>query len=215
MATYSGQRIPDSGLIFALDAGNTKSYPGTGNTWFDIAGRANASLGSSVTYSSSNGGVLNFDGTSTGLAVVSSSLFDLRSSDYTVITATRYTGAGPTGRVVTSNANNWLIGNWGGQVNKYYAEGWVSNSGGDTAETSWIIWAGTGNISTDTWELYRNSSLLYSNTGGSAGPYGISAGGNSGELSDSQVGFILAYNRVLTSPEISEIYYIYRSRYGI
>jgi len=215
MATYSGQRIADSGLIFALDAGNTKSYPGSGSTWFDIAGTANASLGNAVSYSSSNGGILNFNGTSNGLAVVPSSSFDLRSTNHTVITATRYTGAGPNGRIVTSNANNWLIGNWSAQVNKYYAEGWVSNSSGDTADTSWFIWAATGNIGTDTWELYRNGSIIYSNNGGFAGPHGISAGGNSGELSASQVGFILAYNRVLTSTEISEIYYIYRNRYGI
>ena len=220
MATYSGQNIPNIGLVFALDAGNTKSYPGSGSTWFDIggSGRGNATLGSGVGYSSSNGGIMTFDGTfPNGQAQVPTANFDFRTTNYTIVTATRYTGT-TNSRIVTSaignGGNNWLIGNWGGQVNKYYAEGWVSSTGGDTADTSWFIWAATGNISSDTWELYRNGSLLNSNNGGTAGPYGLTIGGG-GEFSTAEVGFVLAYNRVLTPSEISQIYYIYRNRYGI
>lgn len=38
MATYYGSRLITDGLILALDAGNIKSYPGTGTTWFDLSG---------------------------------------------------------------------------------------------------------------------------------------------------------------------------------
>lgn len=38
MATYYGRRLITDGLILALDAGNIKSYPGTGTTWFDLSG---------------------------------------------------------------------------------------------------------------------------------------------------------------------------------
>lgn len=120
MATYSGAYVPDSGLVFALDAGNTKSYPGSGSTWFDIGGggNANATLGSGVGYSSSNGGIMTFNGSfPNGQAQVALSSFDFRTTNYTIVTATRYTGT-TSGRIVTSaisnGGNNWLIGNWSG-----------------------------------------------------------------------------------------------------
>jgi hypothetical protein len=38
MAVYGGPKIPTDGLILYLDAANIKSYPGSGNTWFNIGG---------------------------------------------------------------------------------------------------------------------------------------------------------------------------------
>lgn len=56
--------VVTSGLVLALDAGNTKSYPGSGATWTDLSGNNNTgTLTNGPTYSSSNGGALVFDGT--------------------------------------------------------------------------------------------------------------------------------------------------------
>ena len=38
MANLYGPRIVTDGLVLHLDAGNRKSYPGTGTTWFDLSG---------------------------------------------------------------------------------------------------------------------------------------------------------------------------------
>lgn len=38
MSVYGGPDIVTDGLVLHLDAGNTKSYPGAGNTWFDLSG---------------------------------------------------------------------------------------------------------------------------------------------------------------------------------
>jgi hypothetical protein len=62
MSAYGGPEINDSGLVLALDAGNIKSYPGSGTTWTDLSGQGNASLVNGPTYSSSNGGYISFDG---------------------------------------------------------------------------------------------------------------------------------------------------------
>jgi len=35
---HYGPRIPQSGLQLCLDASNSKSYPGSGTTWFDVSG---------------------------------------------------------------------------------------------------------------------------------------------------------------------------------
>jgi hypothetical protein len=56
--------VVTSGLVLALDAGNTKSYPGSGTTWTDLSGNGNTgTLTNGPTYSSSNGGTIVFDGT--------------------------------------------------------------------------------------------------------------------------------------------------------
>jgi hypothetical protein len=41
MAVYGGPDIVTDGLVLCLDAGNSKSYPGSGATWFDISGQNN------------------------------------------------------------------------------------------------------------------------------------------------------------------------------
>jgi hypothetical protein len=51
------------GLLLYYDAGNINSYPGSGNTWFDISGNSNnGTLINSPTYSTDNGGSIVFDG---------------------------------------------------------------------------------------------------------------------------------------------------------
>lgn len=39
MTVKTGPKIVTDGLILLLDAGNKESYPGTGNTWYDISGQ--------------------------------------------------------------------------------------------------------------------------------------------------------------------------------
>ena len=52
-----------NGLVLALDAGNSKSYPTTGTTWTDLSGRGNTgTLVNGVGYNSGNLGSLVFDG---------------------------------------------------------------------------------------------------------------------------------------------------------
>lgn len=63
MGVFAGPNVVDDGLIFALDAGNSKSYPGTGTVWTDISGNnGNSTLVNGVAYNSSNSGLLVFDG---------------------------------------------------------------------------------------------------------------------------------------------------------
>ena len=63
MGLYHSPRIATSGLVVALDAANTKSYPGSGTTLTDMSGNSNTSaLTNGPTYSSANGGTIVFDG---------------------------------------------------------------------------------------------------------------------------------------------------------
>ena len=63
MATSGFKNIVTSGLVLSLDAGNTKSYPGSGTSWFDLT--SNNGLGTllyGAVYNSAYGGNIVLDG---------------------------------------------------------------------------------------------------------------------------------------------------------
>jgi hypothetical protein len=63
MAFNFSPKTVTNGLVLALDAGNVKSYPGTGTAWNDLTGNANnGTLTNGPTFSSANGGSIVFDG---------------------------------------------------------------------------------------------------------------------------------------------------------
>lgn len=64
--TPNGIPISNNMLLY-LDAGNLSSYPGSGTTWTDLSPNANnATSLNGVSYSSSNGGYLSFNGAGSG-----------------------------------------------------------------------------------------------------------------------------------------------------
>ena len=66
--------IVQQGLVLNLDAGNPYSYAGAGSTWYDVSGNSfNATLNNSPTYTTDNGGVLNWISASSQYATVSMS----------------------------------------------------------------------------------------------------------------------------------------------
>jgi len=64
MSYKYGPSIVTDGLVFYVDAANSKSYPGTGTTWTDMIGGNDGSLTNmdATNHSSTNGGIFTFDG---------------------------------------------------------------------------------------------------------------------------------------------------------
>jgi alpha-tubulin suppressor-like RCC1 family protein len=63
VGAFAGPDGVESGLVLSLDAGNSKSYPGSGTTWTDLTNNGrNGTLTNGPTYSSANGGSIVFDG---------------------------------------------------------------------------------------------------------------------------------------------------------
>ena len=61
MASFVGPNIVTDGLILALDAASTRSYPGSGTTWYDLSGQnAHAEAVNMPTWNSN--GYFEFDG---------------------------------------------------------------------------------------------------------------------------------------------------------
>ena len=59
---YVGPDIVTDGLVFAMDPGSTRSYPGTGTTAYNIINNTSGTLENGVTFSTANGGYFDFDG---------------------------------------------------------------------------------------------------------------------------------------------------------
>ena len=102
MSYKYGPSIVTDGLVFYVDAANENSYPGSGTDWADLSGDATATLTNGPTYSSNNGGYIDFDGSNdhvevTGINVSALSTFTLEAWVY----PTLYT------------SNNWNINAFG------------------------------------------------------------------------------------------------------
>lgn len=64
MSLLHSPRIVTNGLVLCLDAGNRKSYPGSGTSWRDLTSNNNdVTLVNGPTFNSSNFGGIVFDGT--------------------------------------------------------------------------------------------------------------------------------------------------------
>ena len=208
---YNTSMISD-GLVVYVDAANPRSYPGTGNTWYDLSGNNNhMTLVNGVGFSSVSGGVMQTDGTNDYIVL---SPFDQRFTNHTIMGASRYSGA-TRGRIISSMSNNWLLGHWNNQNPVYYAEGWVVGPGVPN-NTNWQITTGVENYSSDIWSMYINGSLSVSNSNGSQGPNGLCLGGVAGnsEFSTAEISFLIVYNRLLTADEIKQNYNAIKKRFG-
>ena len=64
MPVSGGPDIADSGIVLSLDAADSYSYPGSGSSWFDLSGNNNHCTLTGTAFSTANGGILTFNGTS-------------------------------------------------------------------------------------------------------------------------------------------------------
>ena len=63
MAFGNGPKVVTNGLTLALDVADKNSYPGSGTTWYNLAGNTTGTLTNGPTFSSDSGGSFVFDGT--------------------------------------------------------------------------------------------------------------------------------------------------------
>lgn len=84
MSASAGPDIIEDGLVLCLDAGNRKSYPGSGTIWADLAGSNNGTLTNGPTFSSANRGSIVFDGSNDYVSAPVSESFEFGTGDFTV-----------------------------------------------------------------------------------------------------------------------------------
>jgi hypothetical protein len=118
-----------SGMVLYLDAGIASSYPGSGSTWYDLSGYGNHGTINGATYSSSQGGVLGFDGVNDYISFNTVSNIPIGNDNYTVSIWFNTTSSNTTGGFfgwgnygTTNQVNAFrLLANGAGFVNYWWA----------------------------------------------------------------------------------------------
>lgn len=218
MSAYTGDIVKD-GLVLCLDAGNIKSYSGTGTAWNDMSGqRNNAVLTNGPTYTELNKGAIILDG-SNDCAVVNGNAAILSKTAYTKM-AWFYVTSFSTANNIISGGNGAEHAFWMASTNKLNAGhngSWSTIVGNTTLSlNTWYFGAVTYN-STTGWVLYLNG--VQDATNGTTttfngtqevliGGYGTGANPFTGRIS-----YALVYNRVLSAAEVRENYNATKGRY--
>jgi len=212
-------RIVTDGLVLALDAGNTKSYPGSGTTWYDLSGNGNnGTLINSPTYNNTNGGNFNFDEVNNYVNCGQI----LNNSAYTKIAWFRPETS--TQNIVSGSAGGtafWMAGT-NNAIHSGHNGAWSTvvhrpNNPGDMLN-QWWCGAVTFNTSTG-WVLYLNGEQVDTDLNTTApigdGTIFIGAHNVGGNLFDGDIPVVQIYNRALSASEIQQNYNATRSRFGI
>ena len=216
--TYN-PRIVTDGLVLALDAGNTKSYPGSGTTWTDLSGLGNnGTLSTTYTHNSAEG-FLKFSGS--GVATIPSLL--LSNVTWEIFYRSNSSDTfSPYGRILDFGDTTISLGT----AISYQLRMWT-NAGGSRSTESALDGVGQDN----TWHH-----IIYSYDGSTTAFYfdsvyqngyaksGALNGGSSADLTigngdtnlfNGDIAIVRVYNRALTSSEIQQNFNALRGRYGI
>lgn len=213
MAIIIDPNIASSGLVFSIDAGNTRSYAGSGITAYGLVGGINGTLVNGVGFTSSNTGAFNFDG--------SNDFIDLGSSiqNYSLFTTSFWINYnffdGSHRSPLGDNTQQFLyhilflsgtiyIGFSSGGFN-----GVVHNN---ISANNWYNFAVTKNPSNDI-NFYQNGILL--GTVNNTATVSINKVGVGYVYDNAKISNVSFYNRALSASEIKNNFEATRDRYGI
>ena len=223
MATYYSPKIVTDGLVLCLDAGNTKSYSGSGTTWTDLSeSAANGTLTNGPTFNSSNGGSIVFNSAAnTGATTTFAPTYtnftvevwfkDNASPSYGRLVDKSYTGGFWLGR------NGGASNSWGGGILESVGPFGIFLS---LADGVWHCLVSIRSGTTHT--LYGDGitntvSNTVSATALDSTPIAI---GNWYNLANNQqfngnIATVKMYNRALSTTEILQNYNALRGRFGL
>lgn len=227
MAMRYNSQIVNDGLVFCVDAGNPKSYGGSGTSWRDLSGNG-------ITCTSSGGPVFSTEGKG-------SFLFDAADDIFIAPENSAFNTQTPSVEVWIKTNNTNQGGFWfeKGTVNTQYSlfqEGtviqWRQNVGTltnlSTTTATYIStanWAHiVGTYTSGTRRLFINGALVNSdsqtgtiatNTNGiSIGVFGGFNGGR-GYYYNGRIGSVRVYNRALSPSDVLQNYNATKTRFGM
>lgn len=230
---YTGPQIVTSGLVLHLDAGNTKSYSGTGSTWYDRSGNLNGGVVNNGTlvngpsYSSIGGGSIGFDGSNDYVTILNNTTVSFTIGCWVNTTATSFTGTngyegnGIVWSDVSGVANDFVLSILNNKASWFTGDSGTTINSTTTINTgSWFYITVVKNGTNSTKQLFINGTLESTGTSGTslltANP-NIRIGGNTldGKYFNGKIGQVKIYNKVLSTTEVLQNFNATRSRFGI
>ena len=236
MALNYGPSIVTDGLVLALDAADTNSYPGSGTTWFDLVGTNNGTLISGPSYSTAGGGSIVFDGTDDYVNTIDPGYPSSGTNSFSLEIVFRI----PAGATWSNGGSGTAIigrGGYAGSIGIIRSSTtnqvsfWVRLNGGITFNPSisgisrdqFHHVLGTYN-SSGVAKIYHNGNFITEQIGSNvgtldAGSYrlggAIAFGGVSGEYGQGDISLTKIYNRELSSTEVLQNYQQYKTRFNL
>ena len=234
---FSQESFSNNGLILHLDSGNSSSYPGSGNTWYDLSeNNYNAVLMNSPSYSSSSGGLLSLNGSSQWIQLNSFAGVLTNNSAYTISIWFKSTETNPSGGIHnnaifsmhTANGDNRYRIGAAPDANRglYYNFGTGSSEGRvsqiNLHDNQWHNMTITKNTGVEA-QFYIDDVLRTSNgsiTNGvnfnGVGQVSIGQeydGGNTSDHFQGDIPVVMVYNKALEADDRSSLYGHYKKRY--
>lgn len=231
MVSGTLDNIVTDGLVFNLDGSQKGSYPGSGTTWYDLAGTATSTLTNGTAYVSNNSGVMSFDGVNDYI----DSGYDLSwnnsnsvSVDFWMSPST--ISGGNSGIIGKTHPDwEWAFFQYTSNIHLVY---W-NTAGGHTNDmdfsayafptaNTWyhVVYTWNGSLSS----FYVNGTLVGSKV--SSNPSvnqnranNVAVGGHTYVWGDSywngKVGAVRFYNKALSGSEITQNYNASKTKYGL
>jgi len=237
MALHFSPKIITAGLVLALDAADTNSYPGSGSTWYDLAGgNHHGTLYNGISYTTINGvKALTLDGTnhwignSTLTGGLSSFTLELmfyhngldQGGSYGIISMGTNGNYGPMFYCHTSCMGSHYFP---GSPSADYPGGmgsWVNNTWNIF---TWVFTDTVPNSSIGSLNTYVNgirvdgtSNFNFHNGGMGRGSNGYGLGTYSGGANPYKGSFsqFRVYNRALSAQEVLQNFNVQKTRYGL
>ena len=222
MAVGYNPRTVTDGLVIALDAGNTKSYPGSGNTWTDTVGGNIGTLTNGPTLSLDNGGSIIFDGTNdyvvldSSFQVSTSGTYSFEAWIYKTATGTNNVAAlisggygGDTdGLIILTedySSTNIRIVSSNGDVNAVYYNGISQTLNGTSTGTD-------ASFNLNEWIHVAVTGINVNSIDGAA--HHIGQNNNNTNQFSGRISNLKVYDRALTAAEVKQNYNALKGRYA-
>lgn len=228
MTIHGGPDIVTDGLVLHLDAANTKSYPGTGNTWYDLSGN-----GKDFTWNTSDWnseGYFRMSATTNRAEGPASNSFGIdNTTGYTIFSAFQTVAGG-------NNGMFKFRGNVGYDRGIFCHPGWSTDivyfdQGGCCGSNQRISYY-NANVISSVWNIVALRSLvsarsifyngkMVANTGVAAASINLDSRSvliNPGDENYSwngKIAFFIVYNRGLTPDEVAINHNAIKGRYGL
>jgi hypothetical protein len=231
MSVKGGPNTVTSGLVLELDAGNIKSYPTTGTTWFDKSGYSNnGTLTNGPTFNTGSLGSIVFDGVDDHVSTVSNPIVtnQITCDAWVNLDTSNITGSVTAGWIMGRENNYRLIYftssfSWicATVNNGWYSAGTnISYDYSSSINNRWFNIIGTYNGTYNS--MYVNGQLLVtgSNISGnilSANPFYIARSQAVGSVNygKGRGAIYKVYNRALSADEVLQNYNATKGRFGL
>lgn len=232
MSYSNGPKINTTGLVLCIDPGNSKSYPGSGTTVYDLSGRQNhfTLQNSSAFIAGENVFRFTYGGTNwlerstllTGFTAGSLSAYSFAA--YVKVTdasTSRFFSHDDVSQDTTNRLNYYLTTTQiSGEKNNVFSI--ASGLTNVTVTNNWAFFGGTLNAYTST--MYRGTSTngfqvgamqTFPSSSPEIGNYTLIGRRGADTNFGGDIGIFMIYNRALTAAEMFQTFIGTRARYGI